>query len=82
MQQPNGTSGGGYRPLAYTFLAGLFIGVFLGWSMSGLIGMIVRIVMFVAAVAIVAFAISLWNKTRSGNSSVQGPIDASWRERR
>jgi len=81
MQQPNGSPfGGGFRPLAYTFLAGLFVGVFLGWSMHGLIGMVFRVIMFAVAVVIVAFAISFWKGTRK-NNSVSGPVDATWRDR-
>ena len=81
MQQPNGSPfGGGFRPLAYTFLSGLFVGVFLGWSMHGLIGMVFRVIMFAVAVVIVAFAISFWKGTRK-NNSVSGPVDATWRDR-
>lgn len=81
MQQPTGSQfGGGFRSLAYTFIAGLFIGIFLGWSMHGLIGMMFRVVMFIVAVVVVALAISFWKNTRN-NKSVSGPVEANWRDR-
>jgi hypothetical protein len=80
MQNQLGAPGGGFRQLAYVFGAGLVIGIFIGWSMHGLIGLIFRLALFALAVGIVALAINFWQNTRKAQKS--GTIDAAWRDPR
>lgn len=71
---------GGFRQTAYIFLAGLVIGVFIGWSMHGVVGLIIRLALFAGAVALVVFAVNFWQNTRRERDN--STIDATWRETR
>jgi hypothetical protein len=66
------------RPMLYVFLAGLVIGIFIGWSMHGVIGLLFRVVIFALAVVLIVLAVNFWQKTRQeGRDST---IEATWRE--
>ena len=77
MQNPINQAGSG-RPTLYVFLAGLAIGIFIGWSMHGVIGLLFRVLIFALAVALIVLAVNFWQKTR--NESRGSTIDATWRE--
>jgi uncharacterized membrane protein YfcA len=66
------------RPALYIFLAGLVIGIFIGWSLSGVIGLLFRVVIFALAVALIVLAVNFWQKTRE--QSRDATIEARWRE--
>jgi hypothetical protein len=66
------------RPMLYVFLAGLVVGIFIGWSLSGVIGLLFRVVIFALAVALIVLAVNFWQKTR--NESRDTTIEANWRE--
>lgn len=66
------------RPMLYVFLAGLAIGVFIGWSLHGVIGLLFRVVIFALAVALIVLAVNFWQKTR--NESRDTTIEANWRD--
>jgi hypothetical protein len=66
------------RPMLYVFLAGLVVGIFIGWSLSGVIGLLFRVVIFAVAVALIVLAVNFWQKTRS--ESRDTTIEANWRE--
>lgn len=77
MQNPiNQVSSG--RPTLYVFLAGLVIGIFIGWSMHGVIGLLFRVLIFALAVTLIVLAVNFWQKTRT--ESRDTTIDATWRE--
>ena len=80
MQNPLGAPGGGFRQLGYVFLAGLVIGILIGWSMSGLIGFIIRMAMIAGVIALIVIAVNFWLGTRKADKS--GTIDAAWRDPR
>jgi multisubunit Na+/H+ antiporter MnhB subunit len=80
MQNNLGAPGGGFRQTAYIFLAGLLIGVLIGWSMHGLIGFILRMALIAVIIGLVVVAVNFWMSTRKAQKS--GTIDAAWRDPR
>lgn len=81
MQNQSRPFGDRVRSSAYTFLAGLIIGVFLGFMLHGLIGFVLRVALFLIAVVLVAGAISFWQNTRRSSRNPYDPttIDTTWR---
>ena len=80
MQNPLGAPGGGLRQTGYVFVAGLVVGIIIGWSMSGLISFVIRLALIVGVVALVAFAVNFWLNTK--RSEKNGTIDTAWRDPR
>ena len=72
--------GGGFRQTAYVFIAGLVIGILIGWSMHGLIGFILRMALIAAIIGLVFVAVNFWLNTKKAQKS--GTIDAAWRDPR
>ena len=68
------------RPTLYIFLAGIVIGIFIGWSLHGVIGGLFRVIIFALAVALIVLAVNFWQKTR--HESRDSTIEATWRESR
>ncbi|MEZ4624405.1 MAG: hypothetical protein R2843_06345 [Thermomicrobiales bacterium] len=66
------------RTVLYIFLSGFAVGVFIGWSMHGIIGVIIRILMFAVVVGLIVIAFNFWQKTRQEERDVT--IEATWRE--
>ncbi|MEZ4497077.1 MAG: hypothetical protein R2845_09930 [Thermomicrobiales bacterium] len=52
--------------------------MFIGWSMHGIIGVIIRILMFAVVVGLIVIAFNFWQKTRQEERDVT--IEATWRE--
>ncbi len=78
MQNPINNPLNSGRPTLYIFLAGLVIGIFIGWSMHGVIGLLFRVVIFAIAVILIVLAVNFWQKTRL--ESKDSTIEATWRE--
>ena len=78
MQNPINNPLNSGRPTLYIFLAGLVIGIFIGWSMHGVIGLLFRVVIFAAAVILIVLAVNFWQKTRQDGKN--STIEATWRE--
>ena len=71
------------RPVLYAFVAGLLIGMFVGWFFHGLVGTLVRIVIVLLLVIPFVAAVLFWMSVRGGHSRPAPPssdIEASWRE--
>ncbi|MGH2533336.1 MAG: hypothetical protein ACRDJW_13640 [Thermomicrobiales bacterium] len=71
------------RPLLYAFVAGLLMGMFIGWFFHGLVGTLVRIVIVLLLVVPFVAAVLFWLSVRNGRSRPAAPpsdIEASWRE--
>lgn len=71
-----------YRPLIYTFCAGLVVGMFAGWFFHGLVGTIVRVVFLIIMMIPFIAAFLFW---RSLSGSRNRPVDrtdieAAWRD--
>lgn len=77
--------GGGLRERARLIgcglIAGLVIGMFLGWMLHGVIGWIVRIGIVLIFVIPTVAAIYFWMNSRNGGSSGGGVQEANWRDR-
>jgi hypothetical protein len=84
MQNQTRSFGDRIRSFGYVFLAGLIIGVFLGWMLHGLIGFVFRVALFIIAVVVVAGAIAFWQNTRRGSGNAYDPttIETTWRDPR
>jgi hypothetical protein len=84
MQNQARSFGDRIRSFGYVFIAGLVIGVFLGWMLHGLIGFVLRVALFIIAVVLVAGAISFWQSTRRSSRDPYDPttIDTTWRNSR
>lgn len=83
MQNQTRSFGDRIRSFGYVFLAGLVIGVFLGWMLHGLIGFVFRVALFIVAVIVVAGAIAFWQNTRrSSNAYDPTTIETTWRDPR
>lgn len=84
MQNQARSFGDRIRTFVYVFLAGLIVGVIIGWMMHGLIGFVFRVGLFILAVVVVAGAIMFWQNTRRIDRDPYDPttIDTAWREPR
>jgi NhaP-type Na+/H+ or K+/H+ antiporter len=84
MRNQTGSFGDRIRSFGYVFLAGLVIGIFLGWMLHGLIGFVLRVALFIIAVVLVAAAISFWQSSRRNTRDPYDPttIDTTWRNSR
>ncbi len=76
-------SGGGL-PFYYWLLAGMLIGILIGWFFSGFINMILRFTLFFGVIAVVGLVIYLWQKTKSTSSETASKPgsdipEGSWR---
>ncbi len=66
------------RMVLYIFLSGFAVGVLIGWSMHGVIGVILRILMFAVVVGLIVLAVNFWQKTREEERNAT--IESTWRE--
>lgn len=83
MQQPPPppTSLDRFRPLLYAFVAGLLVGMFVGWFFHGLVGTLVRIVVvFLLLVPFVAAGLFWWSIKSGPSRPPPSDIEATWRE--
>lgn len=78
MQNPINNPMNSGRPTLYVFLAGIVIGIFIGWSLSGVIGLLFRVAIFAIAVILIVLAVNFWQKARLQNRD--STIEATWRE--
>ena len=77
MQNPL-NAGPSSRMILYVFLSGLAIGILIGWSMHGVIGVIFRILMFAVVIGLIVLAVNFWQKTRAEERNAT--IESTWRE--
>jgi predicted lipid-binding transport protein (Tim44 family) len=65
----------------YYFMAGLLLGLVLGWMFHGVIGLAIRLLVLVVVVAVLYFVYTLWRRTQPPRSAPYDDIpDANWRE--
>ncbi|CAN5583189.1 hypothetical protein BH23CHL5_BH23CHL5_21570 [soil metagenome] len=65
----------------YVFLAGLVVGVIIGWMFQGFIGMLVRLALLALVVGAVVLAVNLWRKSNAPKRSPYDDIpEADWRD--
>ena len=72
----------GTVPFYYWFLAGLAVGILMGWFFSGFINMIFRFALLAGVVVVIGLIIYLWQKAGRPGQKVanQNDIpDANWR---
>jgi F0F1-type ATP synthase assembly protein I len=65
----------------YVFIAGLVVGVILGWLFQGIIGTLVRFALLALLIAGIVFFLNVWRKSKSPDTD---PFDdmpeADWRD--
>ena len=69
-------------PFYYWFLAGLFLGLLMGWFFHGTINFILRMTLFLGVVIVIGLIIYLWQKSKSSSGIRAGQSDipeGSWR---
>jgi len=66
------------RPTLYIFLAGLVIGIFIGWSLSGVISLLFKVLMVGLVAVLIILAVNFWQKTRQADRDAT--IEATWRD--
>lgn len=69
-------------PFYYWFIAGLLVGILMGWFFSGFINMIFRVLLFAGVVVVIGLIIYLWQKTGRSNGGATKSNDipeANWR---
>lgn len=65
----------------YVFLAGLVVGVILGWVFQGIIGTLVRFALLALLIAGILFLINVWRKSKRPETSPFDDIpEADWRD--
>ena len=65
----------------YVFIAGVVVGVILGWMFQGIIGMLVRFALLALLVVGVLFILNMWRKSKSAQSTSFDDIpEADWRD--
>ena len=65
----------------YVFIAGLVVGVVLGWLFQGIIGTLVRFALLTLLVAGIVFFLNVWRKSKNQPSSPFDDIpEADWRD--
>jgi len=80
MNQPPSPSGKPVKAVLWGFLAGLPVGIILGWSMHGLIGFVLKSLLFLVCVVIVIGVAIVWKgsgKPKSGGRT--DIVDVQWR---
>jgi F0F1-type ATP synthase assembly protein I len=82
MQQPQSSGFDRFRPVLYAFVAGLVIGMFIGWFFHGLVGTLVRIVIVLLILVPFVAAILFWwsVKNRPARPAPSSDIETTWRE--
>ena len=83
MNDSNSSPGLPIRAVLWGFVAGLPVGIILGWSMHGLVGVILRVMLFVVCVIVVIGVGIAWRGNRKSGSrgGARGDIvDVSWRD--
>ena len=81
MNIPPETNARTIKGVLWGFLAGLPVGIFIGWSLSGLVGFLIRFILFIVAVVIIAGVVIMWKNSRQpprdGRPDV---VDVQWRD--
>lgn len=83
MNEPNMPNGLSVKAVLWGFLAGLPVGIFLGWSMHGLISFIVRFLLFIVCVVIIIGVVMVWRGSRKSGSRAGARVDivdVRWRD--
>lgn len=82
MNQPPTPTGSHVKAVLWGFLAGLPVGIILGWSMHGLIGFVLKSVLFMVCVVIVIGVAIVWKGSVKHKAGGSGSIvDVQWRSR-
>jgi hypothetical protein len=65
----------------YVFLAGLLIGMVLGWVFQGVVGLLVRLALLIVLLAAAVYLYNFWRKMRDPDSRDRDGIpEADWRD--
>lgn len=69
------------RWAAYGLLAGMFIGLFLGWMFHAFVGILVRLTIIAIILAPFVVALIFWMRVTNRNRDERAAIqDAEWRD--
>lgn len=72
----------GTVPFYYWFLAGLAVGILIGWFFGGFINMVFRLALFAGVMVVIGLIIYLWlkaNRTGEGSTKSNDIPEANWR---
>jgi uncharacterized membrane protein YfcA len=64
----------------YVFLAGLVIGIILGWVFQGIIGTLVRLAIVAIVVIAALYILNLWRRSKSPDRGYDDIPEADWRD--
>lgn len=65
----------------YVFLAGLVIGIILGWVFQGIVGTLVRLALLAILVAGAIYLFTLWRRSRApARDPFEDIQEADWRD--
>jgi F0F1-type ATP synthase assembly protein I len=82
MQQPPPSILDRYRPVVYSFIAGLLVGMLIGWFYHGFVGLLIRILVLIPLLILVVAAVMFWRGTTRQREHLtrSRDIEARWRE--
>lgn len=74
----SGDSSGWSKP--YIFVAGLVVGIALGWIFQGIIGTLLRFAMVALVVVVVLYFLNLWRRNNGSSKKPDDITEADWRD--
>jgi F0F1-type ATP synthase assembly protein I len=82
MQQPPPSILDRYRPIVYSFIAGLLVGMLLGWFYHGFVGLLIRILVLIPLLIVVVAAVMFWRGTsrQRARMNQSHDIETTWRD--